>query len=195
MTAMITCDEFIAKLNDKGGKIQILDVRTKEEKKQSALACDCACVPLHRLARENMDGLKKDEPLYILCKAGGRAAAAASYLAGLGFEKPVVIQGGLTALKERGAPVTEAAGKQPMSIERQVRITAGVLVLAGVLGGALISPYLYILSGLIGAGLVFAGITNYCGMAVLLARMPWNGDKTALAIQKSMQEFQTTCLK
>ena len=65
-------------------------------------------------------------------------------------------------------------GKETMSLERQVRIAAGSLVLVGVLGGTLMHPYFYGLSGFVGAGLVFAGVTDTCAMGMMLARMPWN---------------------
>jgi hypothetical protein len=61
-----------------------------------------------------------------------------------------------------------------MSLERQVRIAAGSLVLLGVALGAFVSQWLYGLSAFVGAGLVFAGLTDTCGMGMLLARMPWN---------------------
>ena len=66
-----------------------------------------------------------------------------------------------------------------MSIERQVRVAAGMLVVLGVLLGWLIHPAFYILSAFVGAGLVFAGVTDTCGMGMLLARMPWNQQRVA----------------
>jgi hypothetical protein len=65
-------------------------------------------------------------------------------------------------------------GKKAISLERQVRIAAGSLVLLGVIGSLLIHPYVIGLSAFVGAGLLFAGITDTCGMGMLLARMPWN---------------------
>jgi hypothetical protein len=72
-------------------------------------------------------------------------------------------------------PVTN--GKGVISIERQVRIGAGTIVLAGVLLGHYVHPWWYFLSGFIGCGLIFAGITDWCGMGLLLAKMPWNQAK------------------
>jgi rhodanese-related sulfurtransferase len=83
----------------------------------------------------------------------------------------VNIEGGTTACAAAGLPVVR--GKKAMSLERQVRIAAGSLVLLGLIG-AYFSPYALGLSAFVGAGLVFAGITDTCGMGMILARMPWN---------------------
>ena len=89
----------------------------------------------------------------------------------------VNVEGGTLACVDAGLPVVR--GKKAMSIERQVRVAAGALVLLGVLLGGLVHPALYGLTALIGAGLVFSGITDTCGMGMLLARMPWNQVKDA----------------
>jgi hypothetical protein len=85
----------------------------------------------------------------------------------------VVIEGGLNNLKEHGLNTEKGAGKI-ISLERQVRIAAGLLVLIGVLLGTWYNPWFYGLSGFVGAGLAFAGITDTCAMGMALARMPWN---------------------
>lgn len=84
-----------------------------------------------------------------------------------------VLDGGLNAWEQAGLPVEKAANA-PMDIMRQVQIAAGSLVLLGVILGALVSPVFYVLSAFVGVGLVFAGVTGVCGMAKLLAKMPWN---------------------
>lgn len=102
----------------------------------------------------------------LLCRTGRRAAEAAEILRARGLTA-VVVQGGMEAWQRAGLPVRREKG--PISLERQVRIAAGLLVLTG-----LAIPGLWPLSAFVGAGLVFAGVTNTCGMGLLLARMPWN---------------------
>jgi hypothetical protein len=82
------------------------------------------------------------------------------------------VEGGTIACENAGLPL--ARGTKVMSLERQVRIAAGSLVLTGIVLGWLVHPYLIGLSAFVGAGLVFAGVTDTCGMGMLLARMPWN---------------------
>lgn len=82
------------------------------------------------------------------------------------------VEGGTLAWEGAGLPVVR--GRRVISLERQVRIAAGALVVAGVLLGWLVHPAFLGLSAFVGAGLVFAGVTDTCGMGLLLARMPWN---------------------
>jgi len=85
----------------------------------------------------------------------------------------VVVAGGTQAWMDANLPVTRSAVKV-ISLERQVRIAAGALVFTGVLLAQFVDGRFIWLSGFVGAGLVFAGITDFCGMGLLLARMPWN---------------------
>ena len=82
------------------------------------------------------------------------------------------MEGGTSAWQSAGLPVVK--GKQVMSLERQVRIAAGALVVLGAVIGHFVHPGGFALSAFVGAGLVFAGITDTCGMGMLIARMPWN---------------------
>jgi len=85
----------------------------------------------------------------------------------------IIIEGGLNALKAAGAK-TIIGSKKTISLERQVRIAAGALTLLGVVLGFTLSSSFFALSAFVGAGLMFAGITDTCGMGMVLARMPWN---------------------
>lgn len=108
------------------------------------------------------------------CKSGLRTRTNAPQLASAAPAcQAYRLEGGLDAWKRAGLPVT-IDRKQPIEIMRQVQIGAGSLVLAGVLLGAFVNPWFYVLSGFVGAGLVFAGATGFCGMAKVLALMPWN---------------------
>jgi rhodanese-related sulfurtransferase len=115
-----------------------------------------------------------DDVLIFHCRSGMRTKANAEKLTAVAEDcKVYVLEGGIEGWKKAGLPV-EIDRKQPIEIMRQVQIGAGSLVLTGVLLGALIDPYFYALSGFVGAGLLFAGISGFCGMANLLALMPWN---------------------
>ena len=97
---------------------------------------------------------------------------AAKRLVPAGF-RALVVTGGTKACVTQGLPVRKASGGS-IELERQVRIGAGLLVAAGVALGTWVHPGFYGLSGFVGCGLVFAGVTDFCGMGLLLARMPWN---------------------
>jgi len=123
-------------------------------------------VPLGEL-RARPEAVGDAGTVFLLCAGGRRAREAAAVLAGEGRVEPVVIEGGLAAWRQAGLPVGRARG--PISLERQVRIAAGALVLAG-----LLIPGALPLAAFVGAGLVFAGVTDTCGMGLLLAKAPWN---------------------
>jgi rhodanese-related sulfurtransferase len=114
-----------------------------------------------------------DKPTYLLCRSGARATKAAEKMAKEGIDQAVVVEGGTLAWIEAGLPV-ERGTVNVISLERQVRIGAGSLVLFGLILAWLVSPYFLALSGFVGAGLVFAGISDWCGMGLLLAKAPWN---------------------
>jgi rhodanese-related sulfurtransferase len=107
------------------------------------------------------------------CRSGARTSANASRLAATVGCQAYVLEGGIDAWKRAGLPVA-VDRDQPIEIMRQVQITAGSLVLAGVLLGIWVAPAFLALSGFVGAGLMFAGISGWCGMARLLGLMPWN---------------------
>jgi hypothetical protein len=108
----------------------------------------------------------------LVCRSGKRAEQAYQKLQATGCENLEVLDGGVIAWESAGLPVVR--GVRAISLERQVRITAGLLVLLGVILGTWVHPAFYGLSAFVGAGLVFAGITDWCGMAMVLAKMPWN---------------------
>jgi rhodanese-related sulfurtransferase len=112
-------------------------------------------------------------PIIFHCRSGMRTANSANRLKAAAPCEAYILEGGLVAWKQAGLPVTTDAS-QPIEIHRQVMIVAGSLVLAFVLLGAIVAPVFFWLAGLIGAGLVFGGATGWCGMAKLLAVMPWN---------------------
>lgn len=111
--------------------------------------------------------------LVLHCRSGTRSSEAAQRLFAAGCDEVCQLKGGLKAWAAAGLPLKRLE-KAPISIMRQVQIVAGSLVFLGTILGAFVSPWFLILSGFIGAGLMFAGISGTCGLAVMLAKMPWN---------------------
>jgi rhodanese-related sulfurtransferase len=154
-------------------RIDLIDVRTPAEFRELHVEA-ARNVPLDQLdpaeVMQNRAG-SADEPLYVICRSGNRGHQACMRFEKAGFSNVRNVEGGTLACVEAGVPVVR--GKKTMSLERQVRIAAGALVLLG-LGLSFLHPAFLGLSAFVGAGLVFAGITDTCGMGMLLARMPWN---------------------
>ncbi len=164
----------LAELKRSGKKIDLIDVRTPVEFREVHVEA-ARNVPLDQLnpgaLTQGRNG-STNEPLYFICRSGGRGQQACEKLIKAGFTNVVNVEGGTTACVESGLPVVR--GKKAVSLERQVRIAAGSLVLLGAGLSWFIHPAFLGLSAFVGAGLVFAGITDTCGMGMILARMPWN---------------------
>lgn len=158
----------------KQNDVDLIDVRTPAEYGE-VHAEGARNVPLDSLnpqqVMEARNG-RSDTPLYVICKSGNRSKKAAEKFLSAGFENIVSVDGGTQAWEAAGLPVVR--GRKAMSLERQVRIAAGSLVLLGAILGYFVHPDFIGLSAFVGAGLIFAGITDTCGMGMLLARMPWN---------------------
>lgn len=157
-----------------GQKIDLIDVRTPAEFR--AVHVEFARnVPLDEFDPEAvLRGRTGDasEPLYLICKSGSRSQMACEKLERSGFAGAVQVDGGTDACVQAGLPVIR--GKSVMSLERQVRIAAGSLVLTGIILGWFVHRYFLGVSAFVGGGLVFSGLTDTCGMGTVLARMPWN---------------------
>src|SRR6056297_1735221 len=161
-------------LRQKGESIDLIDVRTPVEFRQ-VHAKPARNVPLDQLDPQRVMEARNgsaSQPLYVICKSGNRAGKACQQFEQAGYENVVNVEGGTEAWEAAGLPVDR--GQKAMSLERQVRIAAGSLVLIGALLAVLVHPWFIALSAFVGAGLVFAGITDTCGMGMLLAKMPWN---------------------
>lgn len=154
----------------------LLDVRTPAEFRQSHVP-ESVSMPLNTLDPTEVATLlksKDSDAVYVICQSGQRAAKAADMLV-TELDSPVsVVEGGMNEIEKLNIELTGESDKSVISIERQTRIAAGTLMLVGVLGSLWIHPGFLWLSGFVGAGLIFAGVTNTCGMGMLLARMPWN---------------------
>jgi rhodanese-related sulfurtransferase len=156
------------------GECELIDVRMPAEFR--ALHVEFARnIPLEQLDPKELMRLHRgstDGPLYLICQAGKRSHTACEKFLQAGFTNVVSVEGGTQACEQAGLPMVR--GKRTIGLERQVRIAAGSLVLIGILLGWLVHPMFFGLVVFVGAGLVFAGITDTCGMGILLARMPWN---------------------
>lgn len=127
-------------------------------------------VPLDRLTHAALP----DVPVVIFhCRTGNRTRTHQAALSAAAICESYILEGGLDAWRKSGYPVREDI-RHPLELMRQVQIAAGTLILIGVLLGLFISPAFFGISAFVGAGLVFAGATGWCGMARLLAAMPWN---------------------
>ena len=157
-----------------GKKIDLIDVRTPVEFREIHVEI-ARNVPLDRLDPAGLMQARNgsaNDPLYVICRSGSRGQQACEKFVKAGFSNVVNVEGGTLACVEAGLPVVR--GKKAISLERQVRIAAGSLVLLGALLGVFVNPAFVGLSAFVGAGLLFSGITDTCGMGLILARMPWN---------------------
>ena len=175
LNSTLISSQELAEIRKAGKRIELIDVRTPVEYREVHVEF-AQNIPLDQLdpqavmqARNGSQG----EPLYFVCRAGSRGEKACDKFRQAGYTNVVNVDGGTSACEQTGLPLVR--GKKAISLERQVRIAAGALVLLGAVLSWLVHPALIGLSAFVGAGLIFAGITDTCGMGVLLARMPWNG--------------------
>jgi rhodanese-related sulfurtransferase len=156
-----------------GQSVNVIDVRTPLEFREVHATC-ARNIPLDKLDPEEIAKTRNgsSDALYVICKSGARGKQACEKLVAAGQSNVLNVDGGTAAWEQAGLPVVR--GQKAMSLERQVRIAAGSIVFGGVLLSYFVHPYFIWLSGFIGAGLVFAGVTDTCGMGMVIAKMPWN---------------------
>ncbi len=127
-------------------------------------------IPLARLSQADLPS----GPLVLVCQSGNRSGRALKVLQTQGHPHPVAdLEGGVPSWEQAGLTLRRLK-RAPLPLMRQVQIAAGSLVLLGLILSATVAPAWILLSWFVGAGLVFAGISGFCGMARLLAAMPWN---------------------
>ena len=152
------------------------------EHAEKHLKCAHVLVPLDELNPADFmaqHALAKDAPVYLLCRSGKRATQAAEKFMAAGYPNAQVIEGGIMACDEcgyetEGHSTDYGAGTKPISLERQVRITAGLFAATGAFLGITLNPMFSMIPLAIGIGLAFSGITDRCGLALVLTRAPWN---------------------
>lgn len=163
------------------GEVDLVDVRMPTEFREVHAEC-ARNYPLDSLdptaiaaSRNGRSG----EPLYLICKSGNRSGQAYKKFVDAGIDNVVNVEGGTTDWVAAGLPVVR--GKKAFPLMQQVQISAGFLVVLGVVLGYTVHEYFFGLSGFVGAGLMFAGCTGLCPMASCIAKMPWNqcGDGTS----------------
>ena len=169
----ITAQQFNQRLRTEA--LCLLDVRTAAEVRNDALT-GIIEVPVDQLDAETFKATLQQKnhagPVYLICQSGRRAEMAASKLAN-GIDNPlVIVEGGMTAIRQKNQRNT-GSGKM-ISLERQVRIAVGSLIILTVLAGFIFSPIWFGLTGLMGLGLLYAGITDNCMLGMLMAKAPWN---------------------
>jgi rhodanese-related sulfurtransferase len=155
-----------------GGDL-LLDVRTPGEFGYEHIE-GSLCDPLQGLDAAawaaKLDGSRR---CVVVCQGGIRAKQAAERLEAAGAKNLVILERGVNGWKAAGKPCQQGE-RGGLPLDRQVRIASGLIVVTGVVLGALANPAWYALAGFMGAGLIFAGMTNWCGLAILVCKMPWN---------------------
>ncbi len=172
MAGSITAQEF-SPLSRQGG-FDLIDVRSPSEFYE-VHAVGALLAPLDSLdpkAIMESRGERASEPLYVICKSGGRSAQACRMFEQAGYSNVINFEGGTMAWIGAGLPVNRGT-RRPISIERQIRMLAGITTAAGTVA-AYFSPWFLIVPLVIGLGMAYAGYSNSCAMGRLLARMPWN---------------------
>jgi len=157
-----------------GEPLEFLDVRTPPEF-AAAHVPGAQLVPLDRLDPQAYLGQRKnpEKPIYVFCQAGGRATKAVERFRQAGFDNAILVEGGTQAWIDAGLPVDRGDSKV-LPLMRQVQIVIGGVSATGALLALIVNPLWALLPLFTGAGLIFAGATGICGLALLMAKAPWN---------------------
>ena len=167
MNHSISAHDLAEQLGSK--RIAVIDVREPMEYATGHIAGSMN-VPLSRLHQADLP----KGPLVLVCQSGNRSAKGVQTLLQQGHPHPITdLQGGIPTWQEAGLPVRKLKNA-PLPLMRQVQIVAGSLILLGLILSNTVAPAWILLTWFVGAGLTFAGITGFCGMARLLAVMAWN---------------------
>lgn len=166
-----TIDAADAKQWLESGRAVLIDIREADEFAREHIP-GARLVPLSGFDAADFPQGKEKAAIFH-CASGSRTAQAAPRILGKGFKEVYQLSGGLAGWKQAGFQ-TRLNRKMPISLQRQVQITAGSLVLLGVVLGWLISPWFFLLSAFVGGGLTFAGLSGTCALASLLAQLPYN---------------------
>jgi rhodanese-related sulfurtransferase len=162
--------EFKEKLDTKQEECMLIDVRSMDEHHSGTIP-GATCIPVDNL-EQSLAQLPKDKQLLLFCRSGKRSSKACDILHKHGYDKISDLEGGISTWLEQGLPTIKRRNAIP--IQRQVMIAAGLLISSGMFLGHFINYGFYLIPFFIGFGLLFAGISGFCGMAILLEKMPWN---------------------
>lgn len=149
----------------------LVDVREPLEHAEAHIG-GSRLIPLGQLAQRSGE-IDRSQPIVVTCQGGKRGEEALARLTKLGFTNVRNLNGGVSAWQAAGFPVITSA-RQGLPLMRQVQLVIGIGVLTGAVLAKLVDPNWIYLSGFFGAGLIFAGSTGWCGLAMLMSRMPWN---------------------
>lgn len=147
----------------------LLDIRALDEFNREHIE-GAVCIG-HLAMREQKQ--YSEQKVIFYCLSGMRTQSQQTQLASIACAEAFILEGGMRAWQSAGLP-TVADAKQPLPLQQQVQISAGSLIVFAMLFGYFIHPAFFLIAVFVGSGLVFAGLTGYCGMAVLLLKMPWN---------------------
>jgi rhodanese-related sulfurtransferase len=142
-------------------------------------------IPLDEL-EARLGDILAEKPVLLICQSGKRAAMAAELLENRRGEI-TLLEGGTKAWSAAGLPLVRSV-KTRWSLERQVRVTAGLLVVIGIALAAMVHPAFVWLAAFVGLGLTFAGATDICAMGMLLAKMPWNRTVSCPLMKRNEQD-------
>ena len=154
--------------------VVFVDIREKDEHRCEHIV-DSECISLSDVSNESLSRIPADKTVVFYCQSGNRTGQAAVQFSELNCQS-CILDGGISAWKKAGGK-TIVDAKAPLPIMRQVQIVAGLLILIGIVLSYLVSPYFNLLSGFVGAGLLFAGVSGFCGMANILNLLPYNKRK------------------
>lgn len=166
----------------RGAATSVLDVRTAVEHRAECID-GSVHIPLDQLDEQIERILAMPAPRLLLCRTGSRARLPLESLNAHGVASLSVVVGGVEAYRSAGGSTHESG--RLMSLERQVHIAAGSLIALAIALGYLLHPGLFAVAGLLGGGLVFAGLTDRCSMGPRLAKMPWNRGVPPVATEDS----------
>lgn len=166
------------KAMDDRGEALIVDIREPDEHRRERIA-GAVNVPLAGISAGDLPEAS-GRTVVLHCAGGVRSAQAARAVLARGAGRACHLAGGLSAWKAAGFAV-ERTPRAPLPMIRQVHLTVGPMIIAGVLLGAFVSPWWLVLPGAVGAGLLAAGATGFCGLAAVLGTMPWNRAPSATA--------------
>ena len=154
-----------------GQGVTLVDVREPVEHAEAHLS-GATLIPLGEIERRAGE-IDRTQPVVVMCRSGKRGGQAVAKLEVMGFTGLRNLEGGILAWQAAGLPVGRAEQKV-FPLMQQVQIIIGTGVLAGVILSRLVHPDFVWLTAFFGAGLVFAGTTGWCGLAILMSKMPWN---------------------
>jgi len=157
-----------------GKTVHLIDVRSPAEHQASHIP-GSKLIPLNELDPEAFGRERGTDcsPVYVICQSGGRASRAIQKLEAAGVSGCVLLEGGTQAWMEEGLPVNRGKSRV-LPLMRQVQVTIGAISASGSLLAMVFDPRFALIPLFMGCGLLMAGITGFCGLAVLMAKMPWN---------------------